>query len=90
VVGFHAGDTATLFGVGPAAFTLNWLNSDGAPGFTGLTLHATANGKPEASLTLTGYTLADMSNGKLSITFATEMDNTPFNGSPEMIIFANS
>src|SRR6185437_3468315 len=72
VNGFHAGDAATIWGVTPQGFTFTWVDGQGASGFTGLTLHATASGKPTASLTLTGYTQADLSNGRLSIQFGTD------------------
>jgi V8-like Glu-specific endopeptidase len=85
VVGLHAGDNATVWGITPGDFSLNWVNSDGAPGYTGLTLHATAPGKPIASLTLTGYTQADMSNGRLSITSGSIDPNTPY-----LYVYANS
>jgi serralysin len=78
VVGLHAGDDATVWGITPSNFNLNWVNSDGAAGYTGLTLHATTPGKPTASLTLTGYTQADMSNGRLSISFGSVDANTPY------------
>lgn len=69
VVGFHAGDSATVFGVTQAGFALNWANGEGAGGYTGLTLHATAAGKPEASVTLSGLTSAALTDGQLAITF---------------------
>ena len=52
VNGFHAGDAATIWGVTPQDFGLTWVDGQGAAGYTGLTLHATASGKPTASLTL--------------------------------------
>lgn len=69
LVNFHKGDAATLFGVTQAGFTFNWVNSDGATGSMGLTLHVTAPGHPEASVTLAGYTGAALTNGQLSISF---------------------
>jgi len=68
VVNFHSGDAATFWGV-TSAFNLNWANNQGAGGYTGLTLHATANGKPEASMTFASLTTADLSNGHLSTSF---------------------
>jgi hypothetical protein len=69
VVGFHGGDAATIWGVTPQDFSLNWVDGQGAAGYTGLTLHATAVGSPTASLTLAGYSTADLSNGRLTISF---------------------
>ena len=68
---FHAGDAVTLWGVTPQDYTLSWQDHQGAPGYTGLTLHATAPGKPSASLTLVGYSSADLTNGRLSVSSGT-------------------
>ncbi len=86
VVGFHAGDAATIWGVTPQDFNLAWTDNEGAAGFTGLTLHATASGKPTASLTLAGFTQADMNNGRLSVTFGTDTAS----GSAFMFVHGNS
>jgi hypothetical protein len=51
-----------------------------------LTLHATASGKPTASLTLAGFTQADMTNGRLSVSFGTD----PASGSAYMYVHENS
>jgi Ca2+-binding RTX toxin-like protein len=72
VAGFHAGDAATIWGVTPQDFSLNWVDGQGAAGFTGLTLHATAFGKSTASLTLDGFTQADLANGRRSVSFGTD------------------
>ncbi len=71
VNGFHAGDAATIWGVVPQAFGLAWVDGEGAAGYTGLTLHVTASGQPTASLTLAGYTSADLSDGRLSVSLGT-------------------
>ena len=71
VVNFHAGDDATIFGVTPADFALDWQDGQGAAGSTGLTLHATAPGKPVASITLAGYTRADL-GGRLAVSFGND------------------
>lgn len=86
VVNFHAGDAATVWGVTPQDFSLNWVDNQGATGYTGLTLHATAAGKPIASLSLTGFTSADLSNGRLSVSFGTDAAS----GSPYMYMHGNS
>jgi len=72
VVNFHKGDAATIFGVTSSAFAFDWEDSQGAAGATGLTLHATAPGQPVASMTLTGYTKADLGNGRLDISFSSD------------------
>ncbi len=71
VVNFHAGDAATIFGVTATGFALDYEDGQGAAGATGMTLHAIAAGKPIASITLAGYTKADL-GGRLGISFGTE------------------
>ncbi len=83
---FHAGDAATIWGVTPQDFGIAFADGQGAAGFTGLTVHATAAGKPTASLTLTGYSQADMANGRISVSFGTD----PASGSAFMFIHGNS
>jgi hypothetical protein len=86
VANFHAGDAATIFGITQDdGFTTNWVDGQGAAGYTGLTLHVTAADLPTASLTLAGYGMADLSNGRLSTSFGTEADGTPY-----LYIHANS
>ena len=87
VSNFHAGDAVTIYGVTPSAVTLDWEDSQGAAGFTGLTLHAIEQGKPIASLTLVGvtsggYTKADLSNGHLGVSFG----NDPVSGSSYLYV----
>ena len=72
VVNFHSGDDATIFGVTPSSFALDWQDGQGAGGAKGLTLHATAPGKPTASITLAGYAKADLGNGRLGVSFGNE------------------
>lgn len=69
VVGFGAGDAATIWGVTPQDFNLAWKDGEGADGYTGLTVHASAPGRPIASLTLAGYTQADLTNGRLTVQY---------------------
>jgi hypothetical protein len=83
VANFHSGDAATVWGVTPSQFNLQWVDGQGAAAYTGLTLHATASGMPTASLTLAGYDTADLTNGNLSTSFGT------VGGSPYMYVHAN-
>lgn len=62
---FGAGDAATIWGIGPEDFTLDWSEGMGAPGYAGLTALASQSGTPVALLTLTGYSKADLTNGTL-------------------------
>ena len=89
VVGFHSGDAATIWGVTPSDFTLSWVDGQGATGYTGLTLHATAPGVPTASVTLAGLTSADVTNGTLTVSFGTTaaIDGVP--GSAYMYVHDN-
>nr|WP_294556824.1 hypothetical protein [uncultured Rhodopila sp.] len=89
VANFHSGDAATVWGVTASDFNMSWVNGQGATGYTGLTLHATASGVPTASLTLDGFTTADLTNGKLSVTFGTTAETDGVPGSTYMYIHAN-
>jgi hypothetical protein len=71
LAGFHAGDTATIWGVTRADFTIDWLNTHGGRGSTGLTGDFTAPGHAEVKVTLPGYSTADLSKGRLSVSFGT-------------------
>jgi Ca2+-binding RTX toxin-like protein len=81
---FHAGDSATIWGVTPQGNTLDWADGQGAAGYTGLTLHAMAPGVPTASLTLVGFTQSDLNDGRLSVSFGSS------NGSSYMYVHDNS
>lgn len=86
---FHSGDAATVFGVTQSGFSLSWADSQGATGYTGLTLHATAAGVPAAALTLVGFTTADLTNNRLSITFGTNPATSSAPANTFMYIHAN-
>lgn len=68
VTNLGTGDAVTLWGVSPT-FGLHWAEQEGAPGYEGLTLHATAPDHPGASLTLSGFVTADLENGRLGVLF---------------------
>jgi len=79
VVHFHQGDFATLWGVAPVVATaMAWANNQGAAGYTGLTLHATTVNGTSASLTLDGYSTADLSDGRLAIAFGVDPSTGPY------------
>lgn len=86
---FHTGDAATIWGVTPSNFSLSWVDGQGVTGHTGLTLHATAPGVPTASLTLAGFTSADLTDGRLSVSFGTEPASDGVAGSTYMYLHAN-
>jgi hypothetical protein len=87
---FHSGDVATIWGVTASDFTLSWVDGQGATGHTGLTLHATATGVPTASLTLVGCTSADLTDGKLTVSFGTTAASYGVAGSAYMYVRGNS
>ncbi|MDR3532495.1 MAG: hypothetical protein P4L90_18320 [Rhodopila sp.] len=89
VVNFHSGDNATVWGITPSDFTLNTYNNQGAAGYTGLDFSFTAAGKPNANLVLTGYTSADLTNGKLTVTYGITPTTGGIPGSTYMLIHAN-
>jgi Ca2+-binding RTX toxin-like protein len=70
----HSGDGVTVWGVTTSDFALTWLNGQGAPGHTGLTAVFVADGKPEVGVTLTGYSAADLTNGRLAISYGKTED----------------
>jgi hypothetical protein len=72
IVNFHAGDDVTVWGVTPGDFNFAFEDSQGAAAFTGLTLHATAPNRPTASVTFAGFTMADLSNGRISESSGTD------------------
>jgi V8-like Glu-specific endopeptidase len=79
VVHFHQGDFATLWGVAPiVATSMVWANNQGAAGYTGLTLHATTVNGTSASLTLDGYSMSDLSNGRLAIAYGVDHTTGPY------------
>ena len=62
----------------PDNSNIQWFDNQGAAGYTGLTLHATSPTQPTASLTLPGYSVSDLNNGRLTVAFGNEPDGTPF------------
>jgi predicted Zn-dependent protease len=89
VVGFHSGDNASVFGVNATDFTLRELDGQGAPGFTGLDFAFSAPGRPNANIVLAGFSTADLSNGRLSVSYGTTPDVGGVPGSQYMNIHAN-
>ncbi|WP_428486799.1 beta strand repeat-containing protein [Rhodopila sp.] len=85
IANFHVGDATTVYGVTAADFNLDWEDNQGAAGYTGLTLHATAANKPIASMTLVGYTKADLTDGRLTVSFG----NDPASHSNYMYVHGN-
>jgi hypothetical protein len=89
VRGFHAGDDATVWGLTPNDFTITKADNV-LPTSPGLNFAITAAGKSNANLTLTGYSTADLTNGRLSVTFGRTPDLPNLPGSDYMLIHANA
>lgn len=85
VVGFHAGDQVTVWGVTAADFALTWQNGLGASSATGLTGSFTKAGAARANVTLAGYTTADIGT-RLAVTFGVTVDQPGAPGSSFMSI----
>jgi len=86
VANFHAADAVTLWGLTPSSFLYGWSDGAGAVGATGLTLTPQAASKPEVLLTLPGFTQADLTNGRLAVSFGTDAGS----GSGYLNIHANA
>jgi V8-like Glu-specific endopeptidase len=84
IVGFHAGDDVTIWGVSRTDF--EFVNDQGATGFTGLTLQTTPTGTFIAKLTLAGLSQADIASGRLSINSGID----PASSSEFTVVHANS
>jgi phospholipase/lecithinase/hemolysin len=84
IANFGAGDSALIFGLTPGDFALTWLNGQGAPGYTGLTLEASRSDGRDVLLTFTGLTSAGLSDGQLSVSSGTS------DGIPYLAIHANT
>ena len=88
IVNFHSGDNATVFGVDATDFTMQELDNQGAIGHTGLDIIFTAPGHPVASFVLAGYTSADLTNGRLSMSFGKTADLPNLPGSDYLTVHA--
>ncbi len=71
IANFHAGDSATVWGLAAGDFNLSWQDGQGAANYSGLTLHATGATAPIVSLTFAGLTSAGLTNGQLTVSSGT-------------------
>nr|WP_294506784.1 SGNH/GDSL hydrolase family protein [uncultured Rhodopila sp.] len=68
ITNFHAGDTATIWGLTADDFPkISWQLGQGAAGYTGLTVHVPGSGASSAALTFAGFAGASLSDGQLGI-----------------------
>lgn len=86
LVNFHAGDHATVWGVSPADFTLTWIASAGAAGATGVTAVFSRDHSPTAGVTFAGYSMADVTSGRLAISYGVTANTQGATGAPYMNI----
>jgi hypothetical protein len=77
ITGFHTGDSATIQGVDLTDFKETVTNNAGLAGASGLGLSFSAPGHPTTELVLAGYSSADLSNGRLSLSSG-ETPDGPF------------
>ena len=89
IVNFHSGDNATVFGVNATDFTMLKLDNQGAAGYTGLDLIFTAPGHVDTSFVLAGYTSADLTNGRLSMSYGKTQDIPGLPGNEYLTVHAN-
>ncbi len=66
IANFHSGDDASIVGMSLADFAVSASDSSGVAGSPGLTLSFTEAGHATASLVLSGYSTADLTNGRLT------------------------
>jgi hypothetical protein len=86
IVNFHAGDWLVVWGIS-AQDSLAWMNGAGAPGYSGLSLDATAADGTVTGATLARYySTADFSNGRLTTGFGTDSAT----GANYLYVHANS
>lgn len=74
VVGFHAGDNVSVFGVNATDFAVAIQDNQGAAGAKGLTYTFRAPGRPNASVVIAGYSKADLVNGRLTAVYGSNPD----------------
>lgn len=77
IVNMHAGDGAVIYGITAQDITGNAQDGFGAPGVGNLTVETYQNGGA-AFVTFTGFSKADLSDGKLAISFGTAPDGRAF------------
>jgi len=76
VKNFHSGNYATIFGVYPGGFNVQAMTVLGAGNVNELEYVFSTASQPTASLTLVGYSFADITSGRITATFGTS-DGTP-------------
>jgi hypothetical protein len=89
VANFHSGDDLTIWGVSLSDFNVDLFDNAGAPGFTGLAFAFSKTGQPTANAVIAGYSINDLTNGRLSQVLGTTQDLPGLPGSAFLTIHAN-
>ena len=84
IASFHSGDDVTIWGVSLKDFSVSLSDNAGIPRSTGLSLTFTEAGHPSAGVVLSGYSIADLLNGRLSQTLGSASGS----GTPYLTIHA--
>ncbi len=74
IVGLGAGDSVTVWGLPEFGLIQYWRDDEGAAGASGLTLHARLPFSPMVSVTLAGWSQADLDSGRLVSSYGTASD----------------
>ena len=77
IVDLMPGDAVTVWGLTGSEQVNFWRDNEGAAGATGLTLHARMPFSPFVSVTLAGYSKADLDSGRLVTSYGTS-DDVPY------------
>lgn len=85
IVGFHPGDSATIWGLTKDDFQLSTADNRGAAGYTGLTFEASRAGT-NVSVTLKGFTRDNLASGLLQVSYGRSPDTAGLAGSNYMMI----
>jgi hypothetical protein len=89
VRGAHSGDDVTIFGLTQNDFQQMSFGNDVLPIAPGLDFALSEKGKPDVNVTLTGFSTADLKNGKLNISFGHTQDTPGLPGSDYMMVHIN-
>ncbi len=89
IVGFHPGDTATVWGLSASDFTVTHADNQGAAGYKGLTYAFTPKSGPQENITIAGYTYAKVQSNHLTVSYGTGSPSSGAPGSPYVMLHAS-
>jgi hypothetical protein len=87
-VNLKQGDSVTVWDVDQTNSQMLTTDNTGAAGYTGLDIGFLSPGHPNANVVLAGYSSADLSNGRLSVSFGTTATVSSLLGSEYMLVTA--